>query len=302
MNAPAQTSPSTQAGTVPGAVPGAAPRTTPRIPFKKRVAQSGVYVLGALVVILFAIALVGDKFVPYDPLAVDYANAFLTPNAQHWFGCDAMGRDLFSRVICGAKTSLLTTTISVIIPVILGCIIGFISAWCGGWVDAVLMRISDMFQAFPHLVLGVAIVGILGPGIINAVLAIIAVAWIRYARLTRSLILTLKSKPYVATCKMNGLNNAQIALKHLLPNIAPHVISMAMLDFGYILLTLASFSFLGLGIQPPTPEWGSMLNDGRVGFAATPHLMVPPGCALFLTVLVFNIFGNALSSRISKER
>ena len=111
MNAPAQTSPSTQT------------RTTPRIPFKKRVAQSGVYVLGALVVILFAIALVGDKFVPYDPLAVDYANAFLTPNTQHWFGCDAMGRDLFTRVICGTKTSLLTTTIAVIIPVILGCII-----------------------------------------------------------------------------------------------------------------------------------------------------------------------------------
>lgn len=252
-------------------------------------------VSGAFALAIVVLACIAPLVAPADPYATDYATALQGPSARHWFGCDAMGRDVFSRVVYGARTSVLTTLVAVAAPLLIGCTIGFAAAWRGAWLDAVLMRIADMFQAFPEIILGVAIVGMLGAGLVNAVIAVIAVAWVRYARLTRSLVLSLKQSGFVETAYLNGASGVQVAVRHLLGHLAPHIISMAVLDIGYILLTLASFSFLGLGAQAPTAEWGAMLNDGRAYFASAPHLMAFPGLALFCTVLVFNLFGNALA-------
>lgn len=259
-------------------------------------------ITAVLALIIVLVGIVAPFLVPYDPYATDYSCSLAAPSAAHWFGCDAMGRDVFSRVLCGTRVSVFLSLVAIALPLVVGTILGAVAAYAGGWVDEVLMRIADVFQAFPEIILGVAIVGILGPGLMNAVFAVMAVLWIRYARLTRSLVLQLLHSDFIDTARMSGARPSQILFRHMLPSIAPQLLVGGMLDLGFVMLTLASFSFLGLGIQPPTPEWGSMLNDGRFYFASSPHLMVYPGCALFITVLVFNLLGNCLSDRINKGR
>ncbi|MEE8721876.1 MAG: ABC transporter permease subunit [Eggerthellaceae bacterium] len=259
-------------------------------------------VFGGLALAILAIALVGPLASPYDPVATDYAAAFVQPSAAHWFGCDEMGRDTFSRVLSGARISVLLSLVAVALPLVIGTVVGSVSAQLGGAADAVFMRIADMFQAFPEIVLAVAIVGVAGPGLWNVVLAIFVVTWAKYARLARSLVLGLKESGFVATARMSGASTAQIVFRHELPHLVPQLLIMAVLDLGYVILAIASMSFLGLGIQQPTPEWGAMLSEARSYFGTDPALMVFPGLAIFVTVLVVNLFGSALAERLGQGR
>ena len=259
-------------------------------------------VFGCLVALVVLVAVFGPALAPYDPYETDYALSLAAPDAAHPFGCDALGRDVFSRVVYAARTSVLMSLFAVAVPLAVGVAVGVAAGYAGGWVDSLLMRVTDMFQAFPELILGVAVVGILGPGMANAIVAVVAVTWIRYARLARSLVVSMREEGFVATARMSGEGPVGIVVRHLLPNMATQVIAMGALDISYVMLTLASFSFLGLGVQPPTPEWGSMLSEGRTYFASAPHLMLFPGMAVFVTVAVFNLFGNAVSECIGAPR
>lgn len=259
-------------------------------------------VLGTLSLLILVVAIAGPLASPYDPNATDYAAAFASPSAAHWFGCDEMGRDTFSRVLAGARVSVLLSLAAVAVPLVIGTVVGSASAQIGGAADAVLMRIADMFQAFPEIVLAVAIVGVAGPGLHNVVLAIVVVTWAKYARLARSLVLGLKGSGFVATARMSGASTAQVIFRHELPHMVPQLLVMAVLDLGYVILAIASMSFLGLGIQQPTAEWGAMLNAARSYFGTDPALMVFPGLAIFATVLVVNLFGSALAEQLGGSR
>lgn len=256
-------------------------------------------VFASLVVLVVLIALLAPMIAPYDPLATDYDSILASPNAEHLFGCDNLGRDIFSRVIYGAQISVTMAISAAFVTMAIGTVIGMLAGFFGGWLDSVLMRISDTFMAFPEIVLGVAIVGVLGPGIINAVIAVTAVMWVRFARISRGLVLSLRESDFVFTARLSGCSWPRIIVSHLIPIILPHMLAAMLLEVGSIMLTLASFSFLGLGVQPPTPEWGAMLNDGKSYFQTAPFLMLFPGLAIFITVALFNLFGNAINDRLT---
>lgn len=251
--------------------------------------------LALLMALMAFIVLFAPMIAPYDPLATDYDSILASPSVEHLFGCDNLGRDIFSRVVYGAQTSVTMAVSAAFVTMIIGTMVGMLAGFFGGWLDSVLMRVSDTFMAFPEIVLGVAIVGALGPSITNAVIAVTAVMWVRFARISRGLVLSLKESDFVFTARLSGCSWPQIIVSHLIPNILPHMLAAMILEVGYIMLTLASFSFLGLGVQPPTPEWGAMLNDGRSYFQTAPHLMLFPGLAIFMTVALFNLFGNAVN-------
>lgn len=256
-------------------------------------------VFGALVCVIALVAVLAPLIAPYDPLATDYDNALAGPSAAHLFGCDNFGRDIFSRIVFGAQVSVCMSVSAALATMIVGSVIGMIAGLFGGWLDSVLMRLSDTFMAFPEIVLGVAIVGALGPSITNAVIAVCAVMWVRFARIARGLVLSLRESDFVFTARLSGCSWPRIIASHLAPNVLPHLLAAMLLEIGYIMLTLASFSFLGLGVQPPTPEWGAMLNDGRNYFQTAPRLMIFPGLAIFITVASFNLFGNAVNDRLA---
>lgn len=256
-------------------------------------------ILGVLVLLVVGVAVFAPWIAPYDPTATNYDIGLAGPSVDHLFGCDNMGHDMFSRVIYGTRISVTMAVSAAVVTVLIGTAVGLVAGLFGGWLDSVLMRVSDTFLAFPEIVLGVAIIGALGPGIINAVMAIILVMWVRFARIARGLVLTLKDSDFVFTARLSGCSLPRIIVSHLIPNMVPQMLVAMLLEIGYIMLVLASFSFLGLGVQPPTPEWGAMLNDGRSYFQTAPHLMFFPGLAIFITIAIFNLFGNAVNDRLT---
>ena len=261
---------------------------------RRGASKKRLVIFAALVCAICAVAAFAPLIAPYDPYLTDYSQMLAHPSAEHLFGCDNFGRDEFSRVIYGTRVSVIMSVIAALFTMLFGTLIGIIAGLFGGWVDSVLMRISDTFLAFPEIVLGVAIVGALGPSTTNALIAIVAVMWVRFARIARGLALELKSADFIFNARQSGCSMPRIVMSHSLPNIMPHILAALVLEIGNIMLTLASFSFLGLGVQPPTPEWGAMLNDGRSYFQTAPMLMVYPGLAIFISVAIFNLFGNAL--------
>jgi ABC-type dipeptide/oligopeptide/nickel transport system permease subunit len=254
--------------------------------------------LGVLVGTIVFVAVFASVIVPFDPLATNYDSALLGPSAEHLLGCDNFGRDIFSRIVYGAQISVSMALLAVLITAIIGTIVGTIAGFFGGPLDSVLMRTADTFLAFPEIVLGVAIVGVLGPSMANAVIAVTAVMWVRFARIARGLVLSLKHSDFIFTARMSGCGWFRIIVSHLIPHILPQMFAAMLLEIGHIMLILASFSFLGLGVQPPLPEWGAMLNDGRNYFQTAPHMMFFPGLSIFITVAVFNLFGNAVNDRL----
>ena len=241
-------------------------------------------------VAIFAPQICGDV----DPTAGDLTQAIMAPSAEHRFGTDKMGRDIFARVIYGARSSLSATLILVAVILVLGTFLGIISGYFGGWVDAVIMRIADMMIAFPGLVLAIAVAGILGPSMRNAVIAISLVSWPKYARLARSLVMKVRHTDYVAAAQVTGSKTGYMLLKYMLPNTITTLVITAATDIGSMMMELAALSFLGFGAQPPTPEWGKMLNDGWTLIQTAPWTMIYPGLAIFVTVVVFNMLGDAL--------
>ncbi|MDD3217778.1 MAG: ABC transporter permease [Lachnospiraceae bacterium] len=229
-----------------------------------------------------------------DPTSGTLTDALKAPGQGHLFGTDKLGRDIFTRVIYGARTSLTAAFSVVILVFCVGTLLGILAGYFGGIVDTIIMRIADMMIAFPGLVLAIAVAGIMGASIKNAVIAISLVTWTKYARLARSLVLKIRNRDYVAAAIVTGSKTPYMLVRYMLPNVLPTMIITAATDIGGMMLELAGLSFLGFGAQPPTPEWGLMLNEGRSFMQAAPWLMIYPGLAIFIVVVVFNLLGDSL--------
>lgn len=245
------------------------------------------------------IVLAGPWLAPHDPLAVDLSNALAVPSADHWAGTDQLGRDVFSRVLTGGQTTVGISLAALLLSAIVGIPIGLYSGLLGKRTDWTLMRFSDTFMSFPEYVVAIVVTGLLGPGFINLLLAIVVVKWVGYARLARSVVIQEKNKDYLMAARISGASTSRIIIKHMLPHAVGPMLALAALDLGKVVLLVASLSFLGLGVPQPSPEWGSMLSEGRTYFAQTSMLMLAPGLAIFIVVLIANIAGDRLTQRFS---
>ncbi len=247
----------------------------------------------ALLIILaavFAPVLTGGV----SPSEAVLEDALQPPSSEHIFGTDKLGRDIYTRVIYGARTSLVSAFAVVIIIFAFGTVLGVLSGYFGGWVDAVIMRIADLMVSFPGMVFAMAIAGVMGASIRNAVIAVSLVSWTKYARLARSLVLKIRNRDYVAAAVVTGSKTPYILKKYMIPNVIPTLVITAATDIGGMMLELAGLSFLGFGAKAPTPEWGLMLNEGRQFIQNASWMMIFPGAAIFIVVVVFNLLGDAL--------
>ena len=249
-------------------------------------------ILLGCILLLILVAILAPVLSPYDPDKMILIDSQLKPGMKHLMGTDVFGRDIFSRILYGGRISIGITLGLVLVILVVGTIIGIIAGYYGGIVDTILMRISDIMLAFPDLILALAIAGILGAGIWNAFFAILIVSWTKYARLSRSITLKLKNKEFILAAKMTGSKTRHILIQHILPNVTPSAIVTAAMDIGTVMLAFASLSFLGFGIPTDIPEWGSMLNEGRMYMESAPWLIFFPGLSIFITISVFNLFGD----------
>lgn len=248
----------------------------------------------AVVGLFMLLALSGSLVAPYDPNASDFTSLLAAPSARHWFGTDELGRDTLSRVIAGSGIAVAVALLSVALAMALGVLIGIVAGYFGGWVDTVLNRSQDVLFAFPTLLLAIIIVAVLGPGLLNAVLAIALVYTPRFARIARASALSVRSSEYLDAARLAGVGTPLILWRHLLPNVLPPVIVLAALSMSTAQLAYASLSFLGLGVSPPQADWGSMLSKARDFITVAPWLVVWPTAALVLLLLAFNVLGDAV--------
>ncbi len=261
----------------------------------KRFYKNKTAVVALVVLALLAMgAVFADWLTPYDPYEVVLSEVKQAPSLSHPLGCDEQGRDILTRLLFGARISLSVGFISVSISTLLGSIIGIFSAYYGGWVDAILSRIMEMIQSFPSILLAIIFMSVFGRGIQNAIIAIAVVSIPGPARIIRSSTLSAKEMDYVTSARAIGCANVRIMFKHILPNILAPIIVNATMSVSGAILSLASLGFLGLGVQPPTAEWGYMLSDSRTYINSAPHMIMFPGVAIALTVLCFNLLGDGL--------
>ena len=268
---------------------------TDRPPLGRQLLHDRTALVGLVIVAVVTVtALAAPLLAPHDPNLQDVVHRLQSPSLAHPLGTDNLGRDELSRIIYGSRVSVLTTLAVGIGILALGLAVGIISGLAGGFVDGFIMRIVDVLLAFPSFLLALAVAGTLGPGLLHLALAMTAVWWVDYARLVRGLVLGVKELPFVEASRALGLSPARIAVRHILPNVAPPVIVLATLQTSRLLLALATLSFLGLGVGPPTAEWGSMLSDGKDFLSAAPELMLWPGLAITITALGLNLLGDGL--------
>ena len=254
-------------------------------------------VLSAVFIIFLAlIALSAPLLTSYNPTVENYDAILQSPNKVHLFGTDEYGRDLFARVVYGSRISLLVGLSSVFMGMVIGVVAGLIAGFYGGILDSIIMRIADLLFAFPGIILAIAIVAILGPGMSNVIIAVAVFSVPSFARIVRANTMSLKNSLYVRAAVSIGSSNGRLLFKHLLPSSINNIIVFATLRIGTSILTASSLSFLGLGAQPPTPEWGALLSSGRTYIGVADHLTMIPGLAIFLTVLSFNLLGNGIRS------
>ena len=247
-----------------------------------------------LVFLLILITVLAPVIAPYNPLEAVMRDANAAPSAAHLFGTDKLGRDVLSRILYGASYSLTSVLFLVFLIFVVGTFLGVIAGYFGGIVDTVIMRFADMMISFPGVILAIAIAGILGGSLVNAMIAMLCVTWTKYARLSRSMVLKIKKRDFVDAAIVSGGSAPHILWVHILPNILPLMVITAAADIGAMMMELAGLSFLGFGSQPPAPEWGLMLNEGRQQLQTAPWLMIFPGLAIFITVVVFNLWGDSL--------
>lgn len=263
--------------------------------FFKRAKKNKAFVMGGTIIFMFAImALIPSILAPYDPYAKDLSLRLLPPSSEHLLGTDDLGRDILSRIIHGSKISFSYGALAVIIAMLTGSSVGVIAGYFGGKIDEILMRIVDIILAFPSVLLAILIVAILGPKLENAMIAIGIVNAPSYARLLRSSTLTIKNNEFIEAAIANGANHSKIIISHILPNCMTPIIVQATLGIGGSILEMAGLSFLGLGAQPPTPEWGAMLSNAREFIRTAPWVITFPGIAIILAVLSFNLLGDGL--------
>ncbi|MCL0092256.1 ABC transporter permease [Dehalococcoidia bacterium] len=263
---------------------------------KHRLAMIGAAIILALVLI----AVLAPFIAPHDPIEQNLEHRLLSPNTEYLLGTDNLGRCILSRLIHGTSVSLQIGVMVVGIAAFVGVTLGLIAGYRGGLTDELIMRIVDILLAFPGIILALAIAGILGPSLYNVMLALAVIGWTSYARVVRGAVLSVKEKEFVEAAQALGTGEARIMFRHILPNVMAPVIVMATLGMAHVILAAAALSFLGLGAQPPTPEWGSMLNDGRAFMRSAPHLTIFPGLAIMVTVLAFNFLGDALRDILAK--
>ncbi|MDE2767255.1 MAG: ABC transporter permease subunit [Chloroflexota bacterium] len=252
----------------------------------------------ALGLILVVSLLLAGLLAPWSPLAdpteINLPERLLSPSPEHLLGTDHLGRDTFSRLIHGARATLLAAAATLVLSMTIAVTVGMLSGYYGGWPDTALMGVVDLLLAFPSLILALAVAGALGPGLLNVLLAVGAVWWVGHARIIRGITLGEREMAYVTAARASGASDRRIILRHIAPNILGPIVVLASLDIGWIILGIAGLSFLGLGAQPPTPEWGAMLSDARPHLQTAPHLILLPGAAIFVAVLGFNLLGDGL--------
>lgn len=251
-------------------------------------------VFGVLAGMVILIALFAPYLTPYDPYEQDLGNALLPPGKEYLLGTDRYGRDMLSRVMVGAQSTIFSALLLVVVITVTGSMIGIICGYHGGKLDVFLMRLSDVFLAFPGMVFAIAVASVMSGGIFNAVVALACISWPKYARITRSQVMAIKNMPYIEAAKLSGSGTLKIIRKHILPNIAGAIVVTAVLDIGTMIMEIAGLSFLGLGATPPTAEWGSMMSNGRSMLQTSPWVILAPGTAIFLTVMIFNLAGDTM--------
>lgn len=261
---------------------------------KMKSSRSRLYLWGGLLLTLMLGVMLAEYLIPWDAYVQDLSMAQQPPSAGHLLGTDRYGRDMLARVLVGGRTSIWGALLVVLFITAIGTGIGTGSGWYGGRIEQAWMGLSDVFLAFPGLVLALAVAGVSGGGMPQAVLALAAIGWPKYARLSRRLTVSLKEEPYIDIARMRGLSSWKIIGRHLLPNMAGPLLTTAVLDIGTMMMELAALSFLGLGVKPPTPEWGAMMSEGRRFLQLSPWMVMAPGAAMCLTVGLFHLLGEAL--------
>lgn len=247
-----------------------------------------------LVTILVLAAVFAGVLATHDPNLQDVVHRFESPSRQHLLGTDHLGRDVYSRVLFGARLSIGSALVAGLATALVGLVLGMMAGYFGGVVDTIISRVVDVLMAFPLLLLALAITGILGPGLRNIIISLVVASWAQYARIVRGAVLAEKNKPYVESARAGGASHIRVLFRHILPNIVAPVIVWTTLDTGVMLLAVSSLSFLGLGVRPPAAEWGAMLSEGRSYLDHAPQMMFYPGAAIFLTVLGLNLLGDGL--------
>lgn len=254
-----------------------------------RVACAGLTIVTAFLLL----AALGPTIAPHDPLEVT-VDRLQGPSLHHLLGTDGLGRDLLSRLLYGARLSLGAAVVASAVVTAIGVVVGTVSAYAGGVVDRLCMRLVDVVLTIPALILALAITGLFEPGLPAVMLGLITILWAGYARVVRSLVLSIKERPFVEAARAAGAGPGRIVVRHVVPNMISPVIVLATVEIGQLLLAISTLTFLGLGARPPTPEWGAMLNDGRTYFLSDPHVVVIPGLAISLAVLGFNLLGDGV--------
>lgn len=249
---------------------------------------------GAMVLIITLAAVAAPLLSPFDPNLVEVENRLLEPGKGYLMGTDGYGRDILSRIIYGARFSLSLAAAIVAANLALGLLIGSTAGYLGGLIDEFIMRLVDLLMAFPGIILALCIIGVLGPSMQNLFIALVALGWVGYARIARGMVLSLKEQNFIEAARGLGGNGGYIIIRHIIPNVMPSLIILAAMHIGHTILSIASLSFLGLGVQPPIPEWGTMLNEGKQFIFTHPHVIFFPGLAVTATVFAFNILGDGL--------
>lgn len=257
---------------------------------------------GVFVVLLVVVALIAPWIVPYDAENYfDYNAVNDSPSLAHWFGVDSLGRDIFSRVLMGSRISLAAGFVSVALGAVVGTVLGLMAGYYEGWWDRITMRLSDVLLAFPGILLAIGVVAVLGSSMVNVIIAVAIFSVPAFARLVRGSTLALKNMTYIEAMRSIGASNWVIIMRHILPGTISPIVVYGTMRVGTSIITAASLSFLGLGAQPPTPEWGAMLNEARADMLLAPHVALFPALAIFLTVLAFNLVGDGLRDALDPK-
>lgn len=268
---------------------------------QRKRAWIGFVLSAAAALALVYFALFAGALAPYDPLETDYMHMLEAPSCAHLFGTDQLGRDLYSRILYGGKTSLLIAFAVTGIVSVAGILIGTAAGFAGGLLDGVLMRVSDMLMAFPGSIFTIAVVSFIGVGTPHLILAMSLTGWTFYARISRSLVLSVKGNVYVEQARLGGASAGRILLRYIIPNVLPSILVNISQDIGWKLLTISGLSLLGLGSPPPTPEWGFMLSEGKNFMYAQPWLLLFPGLIILINVVVFNLLGDSIQELLNPK-